>query len=85
MKKILIALLLVFVLSGCNQSFKCTKGTESVKYTYNDEELVSVTRNGDPVGTLELGILDASYKIQGPEKFESSTIKLQESLGYICK
>lgn len=85
MRKIFVSLALVLLLSGCDQSFKCIKGDDELKYVYNDDELVSVTRNGEDVGAIEFSIQNASFESFGSDKFEEKMTAFNILLGYECK
>ncbi len=85
MKRIVVALCMVLLLAGCDSTLKCTKGDEVLRYKYNDEELVSVQRDGEDVGSIEYSLIKATYNLGGAEDFEENIIKINEALGYTCK
>ena len=85
MKKMIFALMFVFLLAGCDQTFKCTKDDDVLKYTFNDEELVSVTRNGEDVGAIEFAAQKIAYLAVGAEEYEDSIANFNSKLGYVCK
>lgn len=85
MKKLLLLIPVIFLLTGCDSSFKCVKGDDVIKIRYNSDELVTVTKNGEDVGNFEFAVYETTYSLVGVEGFEEAVIEFNEVLGYECK